>query len=146
MSTVTVLSGGVGAARLLRGMVRAVSPAEVTAVANVGDDTELHGLRISPDLDTITYTLAEAINTSEVLRRVAGSEPHTADVQRWWDYADRYLIDHEQGSWHHELGSTNEVQFDTWPGKPDAYHAYQAAWMQDLPTTPSYASAIKARG
>ena len=63
MSTVTVLSGGVGAARLLRGMVRAVPPADVTAIANVGDDTELHGLSISPDLDTITYTLAAAINT-----------------------------------------------------------------------------------
>ncbi|MEZ5084808.1 MAG: AGE family epimerase/isomerase [Tessaracoccus sp.] len=91
------------------------------------------------------WVLAEAINTSEVLRRVTGDERHATDVQRWWDYADRYLIDHERGSWHHELGATNEVQFDTWPGKPDAYHAYQAAWMQDLPITPSYASAIAQR-
>ena len=91
------------------------------------------------------WVLAEAINTSEVLRRVTGEERHAADVQRWWEYADRYLIDHERGSWHHELGPTNEVQSDTWPGKPDAYHAYQAAWMQELPTTPSYASAVKAR-
>jgi len=60
--TVTVLAGGVGAARLLRGMVRAVTPSEVTAVVNTGDDTELHGLAISPDIDTITYTLAEAID------------------------------------------------------------------------------------
>ncbi len=63
MATVTVLSGGVGAARLLRGMVRAVPAGSVTAIVNVGDDTELHGLRISPDLDTITYTLASAIDT-----------------------------------------------------------------------------------
>ena len=92
------------------------------------------------------WVLTEASNTSEVLRRVTGDDRHAADVQRWWEYADRYLIDHEHGSWHHELGPTNEVQSGTWPGKPDAYHAYQAAWMQDLPTTPSYASAIKARG
>ncbi len=56
--TVAVLAGGVGAARFLAGLVQVVDPATVTAVVNVGDDTELHGLRISPDLDTITYTLA----------------------------------------------------------------------------------------
>ena len=52
------LCGGVGAARLLAGLVR-VAPADtITAVVNVGDDMVLHGLHISPDLDTITYTLA----------------------------------------------------------------------------------------
>lgn len=56
--TVVVLAGGVGAARLLRGMVRVVPPVDVTAVVNTGDDTELHGLHISPDLDTVCYTLA----------------------------------------------------------------------------------------
>ncbi len=55
---ITALAGGVGAARLLRGLVRVVAPAEITAVVNTGDDTELHGLHISPDLDTVTYTLA----------------------------------------------------------------------------------------
>mgnify|MGYP001436890556 CR=1 FL=1 len=89
------------------------------------------------------WVLAEAINTSEVLHRVTGDDRHAVDLARWWAYADRYLIDHDRGSWHHELGATNQVQFDTWPGKPDAYHAYQCTWMQDLPTIPSYASAIK---
>jgi LPPG:FO 2-phospho-L-lactate transferase len=56
------LAGGVGAARFLRGLVRVLPPAEITAVVNVGDDTELHGLHISPDLDTVLYTLAGAIN------------------------------------------------------------------------------------
>jgi len=59
---ITVLAGGVGAARLLAGLVQVVEPASITAVVNVGDDLELHGLAISPDLDTITYTLAGAIN------------------------------------------------------------------------------------
>jgi LPPG:FO 2-phospho-L-lactate transferase len=59
---VTVLAGGVGAARLLAGMVRVVPPAEVTAVVNVADDTVLHGLAISPDLDTVVYTVAGAID------------------------------------------------------------------------------------
>ncbi len=60
---ITVLSGGVGAAKFLRGLVAAVPADAVTAVVNTGDDTELHGLAISPDLDTITYTLAEATDT-----------------------------------------------------------------------------------
>lgn len=55
---ITVLSGGVGAARLLRALSLVVDPAEITAVVNVGDDLVLHGLTICPDLDTITYTLA----------------------------------------------------------------------------------------
>jgi LPPG:FO 2-phospho-L-lactate transferase len=59
---ITVLAGGVGAARMLAGLVQVVDPADVTAVVNVGDDLELHGLSISPDLDTITYTLAGEIN------------------------------------------------------------------------------------
>jgi LPPG:FO 2-phospho-L-lactate transferase len=58
----TVLAGGVGAARFLAGLVQVVDPSSVTAVVNVGDDTVLHGLHISPDIDTVTYTLAGAIN------------------------------------------------------------------------------------
>ena len=57
-AVITALAGGVGAARLLRGLVRAVPPGDVTAVVNTGDDTVLHGLHVSPDLDTVTYTLA----------------------------------------------------------------------------------------
>jgi LPPG:FO 2-phospho-L-lactate transferase len=56
------LAGGVGAARMLQGLVDVVDPATVVAVVNTGDDVVLHGLHISPDLDTVTYTLAGAIN------------------------------------------------------------------------------------
>ena len=52
------LCGGVGAARMLSGLVRVVPPEDITAIVNVGDDMVLHGLHISPDLDTVTYTLA----------------------------------------------------------------------------------------
>jgi len=58
----TVLCGGVGAARFLSGLLRVVDPSTVSAIVNVGDDTVLHGLHISPDIDTVTYTLAGAIN------------------------------------------------------------------------------------
>jgi LPPG:FO 2-phospho-L-lactate transferase len=59
---ITVLAGGVGAARFLSGLIQVVDPSTVTAIVNVGDDTVLHGLHISPDIDTVTYTLAGAIN------------------------------------------------------------------------------------
>ncbi|MDQ6698370.1 MAG: 2-phospho-L-lactate transferase [Actinomycetota bacterium] len=59
---IAVISGGVGAARFLSGLTQVVEPAEITAIGNVGDDIELHRLHVSPDLDTITYTLAGAIN------------------------------------------------------------------------------------
>jgi LPPG:FO 2-phospho-L-lactate transferase len=60
--SIAVLAGGVGAAKFLAGLVQVVEPTAITAVVNVGDDFELHGLRISPDLDTVTYTLAGEVN------------------------------------------------------------------------------------
>ena len=57
-----VLAGGVGAARFLRGLQDAMAPNDITAIVNTGDDTVLHGLYISPDIDTVTYTLANAFD------------------------------------------------------------------------------------
>ena len=56
------LAGGVGAARLLRGLLRAVAPASVTALVNTGDDHEFYGVHVSPDLDIVTYTLAGRVD------------------------------------------------------------------------------------
>ena len=57
---ILALAGGVGAARFLRGLVRVVDPATVTVIVNTADDDRFHGLAVSPDLDTVTYTLAGA--------------------------------------------------------------------------------------
>jgi LPPG:FO 2-phospho-L-lactate transferase len=54
------LAGGVGAARFLRGLVRVVPAHDVVAVVNTADDDTFHGLHVSPDLDSVTYTLAGA--------------------------------------------------------------------------------------
>lgn len=62
---ITALAGGVGAARLLRGVVRVVPPADLTVIVNTGDDEEFFGLSISPDLDTVTYTLAGAVDAEK---------------------------------------------------------------------------------
>jgi len=53
-----VLSGGVGGARFARGLKAALGPDELTIIGNVGDDLEVLGLAVSPDLDSILYTLA----------------------------------------------------------------------------------------
>ena len=55
---IAVLAGGVGAARFLDGLCRAADPAAVSVVCNVGDDFEWRGLHVSPDIDTVIYTLA----------------------------------------------------------------------------------------
>jgi len=59
---IVALAGGTGAAKLLRGLAPLVDPAELTVVGNTGDDTEIWGLHISPDLDTVCYTLAGLID------------------------------------------------------------------------------------
>jgi len=59
---VVALAGGVGAGKFLRGLVRAVPPADVTAVVNTGDDLAVHGLRVCPDLDSVTYWLGDVFD------------------------------------------------------------------------------------
>lgn len=89
-----------GAARLLSGLVQVVPEADLTAVVNVGDDVELHGLHISPDLDTITYTLAGAIDPERGWG-LAGETWHAMDAlarypqaRAWFNLGDRDLATH----------------------------------------------------
>ncbi len=62
---ITVLAGGVGAARFLLGLKQAAPDAEITVVGNTGDDITLFGLRVCPDLDTVMYTLGGGINSQQ---------------------------------------------------------------------------------
>ena len=59
---VAALAGGIGAGKFLRGLVRAVPPEDVTVVVNTADDIELHGLHVSPDLDSVVYWLGDAMD------------------------------------------------------------------------------------
>ncbi|MDA8196082.1 MAG: 2-phospho-L-lactate transferase [Actinomycetota bacterium] len=59
---ITVLCGGVGAAKFLEGLVHANLGEEIVAIVNVGDDEEMYGLHISPDIDTIVYTLSDLVD------------------------------------------------------------------------------------
>lgn len=105
---VAVLCGGVGAARFLLALERAWPAASTDAIVNTGDDTVLHGLNISPDLDTVTYTLAGAIDpergwglrdetwrSMESLGRYAAVRPDgSTAAPTWFNLGDRDLATH----------------------------------------------------
>src|SRR5207237_4463739 len=65
MPRIAVLAGGVGGARLVRGLLACVPAGDVTIIANIGDDLEHWGLSISPDLDTLLYTLTGRIHPEQ---------------------------------------------------------------------------------
>jgi LPPG:FO 2-phospho-L-lactate transferase len=95
MSEIVVLSGGVGGARFVRGLTDLVSQREVTVIGNVGDDVEVIGLHVSPDLDSLLYTLAE-LNDEERgwgRRRETWNALETAreldDDEAWFQLGDR---------------------------------------------------------
>ncbi len=95
----TVVAGGVGAARYLRGAVEALDPSAITAIVNVGDDVIMHGLHVSPDLDTCTYTLAGAIDPERGWGLVDESWQAMAQLGRyggdhWFGLGDRDLGTH----------------------------------------------------
>jgi LPPG:FO 2-phospho-L-lactate transferase len=112
ISTITgviaVLAGGVGAARFLRGLMLEVEPQLITSIVNTGDDTVLHGLHISPDLDTVTYTLAGAIdpergwglknetwNAMDALSKYATNRPTNSQAApTWFNLGDKDLATH----------------------------------------------------
>ncbi len=96
---ITVLCGGVGAARMLLALREVAEPSSITGVVNTGDDLTLHGLRICPDLDTISYTLAglnnettgwglkgETWRVMEELEQLGG--------ESWFRLGDRDLATH----------------------------------------------------
>lgn len=65
MGLIVALAGGVGAAKLLKGLVQLIPPQDLVIVGNTGDDVELYGLHISPDLDIVMYTLAGIVDETK---------------------------------------------------------------------------------
>jgi LPPG:FO 2-phospho-L-lactate transferase len=97
---VTALAGGIGAGKFLRGLVRAVSPEDVTVIVNTGDDITMHGLHVSPDLDSVTYWLGDVFDRErgwgrrdETFR--ATEELRSFDpAQAWFNLGDLDLATH----------------------------------------------------
>jgi LPPG:FO 2-phospho-L-lactate transferase len=96
---ITALAGGVGASKLLDGLVRAMSPDDLSIIVNTGDDIEMFGLYIAPDLDIVTYTLAGAVNAATGWG-ITGDTFHCLDAMerygaaRWFNLGDRDLATH----------------------------------------------------
>lgn len=90
------------------------------------------------------WVVAEAIGASAALHRRTGDGRYAQLYAQWWDYADRFIIDHELGSWHHELDASNRPSTEVWPGKSDLYHAVQATLIPQLPLWPTLATALAA--
>ena len=96
---IAALAGGTGAAKLLRGLARLVDPGDLTIIGNTGDDLDLWGLHVSPDLDTVCYTLASIVDA--VKGWGLGDESfHALDAMHrfgeptWFNLGDRDLATH----------------------------------------------------
>ena len=88
-----------GAAKFLRGLVRCIDPARLTVIVNTGDDEEFYGLHVSPDLDTVTYTLANVVNRAQGWGLEGESFNALAALERfygkpWFGLGDRDLATH----------------------------------------------------
>jgi len=96
---ITTLAGGVGAAKFLQGLVRVVPEKEVTVIVNTGDDIELYGLHISPDLDIVMYTLAGIVDEQKGWG-IKGDTFHCLETlqkygyETWFKLGDRDLATH----------------------------------------------------
>ena len=96
---ITVLAGGVGAAKFLDGLAGVMRPEEITIIANTGDDATFHGLHISPDVDTVLYTLSGLVDREKGWG-VAGDTFHCLEAlgrlgeETWFNLGDRDLAIH----------------------------------------------------
>jgi LPPG:FO 2-phospho-L-lactate transferase len=105
---ICALAGGVGSARFLSGLVRVVSPSDLTLIANVGDDERMRGLHVSPDIDTVLYHLlgetdwsrgwglaGETFVANDRYREMAENVADAGlDLQEWFGLGDRDLATH----------------------------------------------------
>jgi LPPG:FO 2-phospho-L-lactate transferase len=98
---IVALAGGVGGAKLADGLYRSIAPDELTVIVNTGDDFDLYGLRISPDADTVLYTLAGLANP-ETGWGIAGDTFATLEMlgeygeDTWFMLGDRDFATHIQ--------------------------------------------------
>lgn len=92
--------------------------------------------------DRMHWTLAEAINTSAILSHVTGHARYAKDYTQFMEYLDKTVLDHENGSWFHQLDQNNQLIGTVWPGKSDIYHALQATLIPYSNPAVSIAKAI----
>ncbi|TPF78406.1 MULTISPECIES: AGE family epimerase/isomerase [unclassified Bifidobacterium] len=93
--------------------------------------------------DRMHWTLAEGLNTTATLYAATGKEEYSDWYATFAQYVDEHLIDHEGGSWFHQLDKDNKVIGTVWPGKSDLYHAFQSTLIPFLDPAVSIATAVK---
>jgi mannose/cellobiose epimerase-like protein (N-acyl-D-glucosamine 2-epimerase family) len=92
--------------------------------------------------DRLHWVTAEAIGAAVVQYHETGQERYAELYRRWWDYAATFLLDHENGSWRHQLDEENQPIDTVWAGKPDVYHAFQATLVPLMPLYPMPGAAL----
>jgi sulfoquinovose isomerase len=92
--------------------------------------------------DRMHWVAAEGINAAAALHAYTREQAYADWYRTWWDYTDAYLIDHEHGSWFHQLDPANRPTATVWPGKADLYHAFQATLGARVPLWPMLATAV----
>jgi sulfoquinovose isomerase len=93
--------------------------------------------------DRMHWVAAEAVSAAAALHAQTGDQSYADHYREWWDYIDTYLLDHNRGSWLHQLDATNTPAASVWAGKPDLYHAFQATLIPRLPLWPMLAPAME---
>ncbi|WP_406030050.1 AGE family epimerase/isomerase [Nocardioides sp. NBC_00163] len=88
------------------------------------------------------WVMAEAVAAADALARRTDGAVGAAELDRWWRAIENHFVDHEHGSWHHELDDALKVSGRTWPDKPDAYHAVNALLLPDAPLAPTLARTL----
>src|SRR5213082_1348840 len=144
--TITALGGGVGASKLLLGLYEVMDPAALSIIVNTGDDIVLHGLKISPDLDIVTYTLAGIVDpakrwglrgeTFHALKRLAAYRR-----ANWCNLGDRDLATHLVRS--ALLEADVRANWFKWGDRDLATHIHRSALLEEGKTLSEAAESIR---
>jgi len=109
---------------------RAVGDAVSDDTPGIPYTTDWHGAPVVEE--RFHWVIAEAVLAAHALHAHTGGAIYGGFIDRWWSEINEYFVD-ERGSWCHELSSTMGPSARTWPGRPDAYHAFNALTLPGLP-------------
>lgn len=103
--------------------------------------TDFHGVPVNTD--RMHWAIAEGVGAAVYLSEVTGKPMYEHWYRTFWDEIDRHVIDRDLGSWWHQCAADKTPKSDTWPGKPDLYHAWQATLYARVDTSVGLATAAR---
>jgi mannose/cellobiose epimerase-like protein (N-acyl-D-glucosamine 2-epimerase family) len=104
--------------------------------------TDFTGRSVNPD--RMHWVIAEAVGAAHYLATLTGESEYETWYRRFWDEIEARVIDRDGGSWWHQRAADGSPKTDTWPGKPDLYHAWQATLYPRSSTSLGLAAAARA--